>query len=109
MDTMHGNGSGRRRIGHWLALLGLLLVGGGFALPTLVDAPKRLFILHSYAMDHLCGWPQHQGVVQGLAQAGFTGNSIEFGVFATDIRRRYNRPEQIRERAALALEGIQTF
>ena len=28
------------------------------------SVPKRVFIVHSYEIDHVCGRPQHDGVIQ---------------------------------------------
>ena len=63
------------------------------------DNRKKVFILHSYEMNHVCGKPQHDGVVHALKQSqglrttlsqksfGFCG----FGARSRRERRRSDR------------------
>lgn len=87
-------------------LLILLLVGGN---SLAADAPHKVFIVHSYEIDHVCGRPQHEGVVQALEEAGFDESRVQYGVYAMDTKRRYNTPEQIEAQAVIALERIEEF
>jgi len=88
-----------------MLLIPLLFTGNALA----VDVVKKVFIVHSYEIDHVCGRPQHDGVVQALDEAGFGEERVDVGVYAMDTKRRYNTPEQIEAQAVIALERIEAF
>ena len=82
-------------------------------LGTAVSQPgemQRIFILHSYEEDHVCGQPQHDGVIAALAAAGFKEN-IDFQVraFYMDTKRTNNTPPLIQLQAQKALAAIKEF
>lgn len=70
----------------------------------------RIFILHSYEKDHVCGQPQHDGVVAALRQAGYhEGENLELQVYFMDTKQRNNTPELINREASLARKRIDAF
>lgn len=72
--------------------------------------PYRVFILHSYEQGHVCGQPQHDGVVAALHKNGFKEDvNLQVGTFYMDTKRRYNTPELITEQADRALEMVHAF
>jgi len=75
----------------------------------LPKAPHRVFILHSYELNHVCGQPQYEGVVHALEQAGFGGAEIDFGIYAMDTKHTNNTPELMAEQAGIALRKIEAF
>ena len=36
----------------------------------------KVFILHSYELDHVCGQPQSAGVTEALNNSGFSGKRL---------------------------------
>lgn len=95
----------RARLTMAMLLIPLLFIGNALA----ADGVKKVFIVHSYEIDHVCGRPQHEGVVQGLKEAGFDEQRVNYGVYAMDTKRRYNTPEQIEAQAVIALQRIEEF
>lgn len=81
------------------------------------ESVPRIFILHSYEADNVCGQPQHDGVVTALKEAGFImkktargiGKRTELQVYHMDTKRKNNIPELIDEQARIALGKIDTF
>jgi ABC-type uncharacterized transport system substrate-binding protein len=72
--------------------------------------PHHVFILHSYEENHVCGQPQHDGVVAALEKAGFTENkNLEIQTYFMDTKRKNNTPELMEEQAQLALKKINDF
>ncbi|HOO39637.1 MAG TPA: ABC transporter substrate binding protein [Deltaproteobacteria bacterium] len=70
----------------------------------------RIFILHSYEKDHVCGQPQHDGVVSALRQAGYhEGENLELQVYFMDTKQRNNTPELIKREASIARNMIDAF
>ena len=70
----------------------------------------RIFILHSYEKDHVCGQPQHDGVVSALRQAGYhEGENLELQVYFMDTKQRNNTPDLIKCEASLARKMIDAF
>ncbi len=70
----------------------------------------RLFILHSYEQDHVCGQPQHDGIVNGLNSRNFEeGVNLEIGVYYMDTKRKNNTPELMAAQAQKAFEAIERF
>ncbi|MBI9089070.1 MAG: hypothetical protein JEZ12_07635 [Desulfobacterium sp.] len=93
-----------------------VLVGVSLLLATLGNAfsqpneMHRVFILHSYEKDHVCGQPQHNGVIAALTDAGFEEN-VDFKVqaFYMDTKRTNNTPPLIHRQAQKALAAIDDF
>ncbi|MBN2297507.1 MAG: hypothetical protein JXM72_02880 [Deltaproteobacteria bacterium] len=70
----------------------------------------RIFILHSYEKDHVCGQPQHDGVLSVLRHAGYQeGENLELEVYFMDTKQRNNTPELIERQAVLARKLIDAF
>tara|TARA_B100000315_G_scaffold258176_1_gene309396 strand:- start:5851 stop:6897 length:1047 start_codon:yes stop_codon:yes gene_type:complete len=70
---------------------------------------KRVFVLHSYERNHVCGQPQNEGLVRALAEAGFEKQDITYEVYAMDTKRKNNTSELISEQASIALNKIKHF
>ncbi len=72
--------------------------------------PARVLVVHSYEQGHVCGQPQHDGVLEGLREAGFEpGRDVEISAFYMDTKRRHTTPEAIRERGRMARERVRRF
>ena len=72
--------------------------------------PYRVFILHSYEEGHVCGQPQHDGVISALKEAGIkTDENLDIQVYCMDTKRKNNTPELIEEQALIALAEIKFF
>ena len=72
--------------------------------------PAKLFILHSYEKEHVCGQPQHDGVLAALQENGFDpGKELQIEVHYMDTKRINNTPALIEQQAAIALERIKAF
>lgn len=96
----------------WAGRLALVVLIAVVAVDTVQanEAVRKVFILHSYERDHVCGWPQHQGVVEALGEKGYVlGKNLEVRVYAMDTKRRNNTPRLIREQAKKALQRIWAF
>jgi ABC-type uncharacterized transport system substrate-binding protein len=77
---------------------------------ALSQATPRIFILHSYEQNHVCGQPQHDGVVAMLKTAGFIENqNLELQLYYMDTKRKNNTPELINKQAGIALQKIKRF
>ncbi len=71
---------------------------------------KRLFIVHSYEKNHICGQPQHDGALKALEDEGwFVGKNLEAAVYYMDTKRKNNTIELINQRAVEALSRIKAF
>ena len=69
--------------------------------------PDRVLVIHSYERGHVCGQPQHDGVLEGLREAGLEpGKDVEVSAFYMDTKRRHTTPEAIRRRALEARERL---
>lgn len=69
---------------------------------------NRLFILHSYEQGHVCGQPQHDGIIEGLKSRGIEeGVNLETSVYYMDTKRTNNTPELMAVQAKKALEAIE--
>lgn len=70
----------------------------------------RVFILHSYERNHVCGQPQHDGVISMLKKAGFIENhNLKLQLYHMDTKRKNNTPELIIKQADIALKKIKGF
>ncbi len=71
---------------------------------------KKVFIVHSYENGHICGQPQHDGVIDALEQGGWNvGDNVFVKSYYMDTKRKNNTPELIEEQASLALQEISIF
>ncbi len=70
----------------------------------------KIFILHSYERNHVCGQPQHDGVVEALRRAGYKeGKNLILKTYYMDTKRKNNTPELIEKQAQIALKKIKEF
>ncbi|MCB2181708.1 MAG: hypothetical protein KQH63_06775 [Desulfobulbaceae bacterium] len=70
----------------------------------------KLFILHSYEKNHICGQPQHEGVLAGLEEKGFSvGKNVTLKTYYMDTKSKNNTPALIAEQAEKALALIRQF
>jgi putative tryptophan/tyrosine transport system substrate-binding protein len=93
-----------------LFIINFLLVFGLFNVNASSDIPKKIFILHSYEADHICGKPQHDGVIAALEKAGFNKKEdLEIEAYYMDTKRKNNTPKLITEQGRKALERIRSF
>ena len=91
-------------------LLGPILLALTFySSSVLADSPQKIFILHSYEKNHVCGRPQSLGVQRALLQAGFGVDHLEFESYAMDSKRINNTPELLEKQARIALQKIKAF
>lgn len=89
--------------------LGLLVVATMAQCVSAQD-PKRVLILHSYEKGHVCGQPQHEGVIEGLKQAGFVeGNNLMVEAYYMDTKQKNNTPELIARQASIAKRTMLKF
>lgn len=74
------------------------------------DVSKKIFILHSYENKHICGQPQHDGVIASLAKEGFfVGQNVDLKSYYMDTKRKNNTPSLINKQADIALQQIKEF
>jgi len=71
---------------------------------------KRVYIVASYERNHVCGWPQEQGVIKGLVQEGWIeGINLSVKRFHMDTKRTNTTPEAMQGVAAEVLREIDSF
>jgi ABC-type uncharacterized transport system substrate-binding protein len=89
------------------------VAGGVWAEPTTTTSQRsehRVYIVHSYTSDDVCGQPQHDGVVAALKDLGFLlGSQVKVGAFYMDTKKTYTQPAQIDARAKLAIAETRAF
>lgn len=69
--------------------------------------PARVFIVHSYDAENVCGKPQETGLMEGLAEQGLIeGKNLDVKRYYMRTKRIHTTPEQIRLQARSALESI---
>jgi len=70
----------------------------------------KIFIVHSYAPDNVCGLPQERGILEGLAGQGFIpGNNLLVERFYMDTKRVHTTPVQMASQGRRALAVIQEW
>ncbi len=70
----------------------------------------KIFILHSYEKNHVCGQPQHDGVIEALRKAGYEeGKNLILRTYYMDTKRKNNTPQLIQKQARIALKRIKEF
>ncbi len=84
----------------------ILVFSSGLALAA---ETYTLVVVHSYEEDHVCGSPQHEGIVSALRDAGISEYRENLKVVSCfmDTKRRNNTPELIAREAAAALRLIE--
>jgi hypothetical protein len=92
-------------------LIGFLSLICGAPRPVLSEPPaKRLFILHSYESGHICGRPQHDGLLKALAEAGWVPNkNLTVQAYFMDAYRTNNTSEVIKAQGEQAVQNIRQF
>ncbi len=71
---------------------------------------KSIMIVHSYGLDNICGDPQHQGVVERLANAGFVaGENLVVHQYAMSTKKVNNTPELIAKQVEIVLEKVDSI
>jgi ABC-type uncharacterized transport system substrate-binding protein len=71
---------------------------------------KRVYIVASYEKNHVCGWPQEQGVIKGLVQEGWIdGINLNVKSYHMDTKRTNTTPEAMQGVAAEVLREIDSF
>ncbi|MCK4605498.1 MAG: hypothetical protein KAU41_12550 [Deltaproteobacteria bacterium] len=93
-----------------LFIINFLLVFGLFNVNASSDIPRRIFILHSYEAGHICGQPQHDGVIAALKKAGFNKKEgLEIEAYYMDTKRKNNTPKLMMVQTRKALKKIRSF
>ena len=81
----------------------------GFAGPA-AGIEKKAFIVHSYEKNHVCGQPQHDGIVRALKDAGWdTAQNLDLAVHYMDTKRKNNTPELMEKQARIVGKKIKAF
>ena len=71
---------------------------------------KRVYIVASYEQEHVCGWPQEQGVIKGFVQEGWIeGINLSVKRFHMDTKRTNTSPEAMQTVAAEVRKEIDSF
>lgn len=73
------------------------------------DNKKRIFILHSYEIDHVCGRPQSMGAQRAILESGYGIDDVVFQSYAMDTKKNNHTPELIAEQAKISLQKIEQF
>jgi ABC-type uncharacterized transport system substrate-binding protein len=92
---------------------GLLLVALALACSRPVAAenpPKRIYIVQSYEVGHVCGEPQAEGILQSLAVAGWTPDrNLDVKSYYMDTYKVNTSPEAMVAQGQNALKEIAAF
>jgi ABC-type uncharacterized transport system substrate-binding protein len=89
-----------------IGAIGLLTGGAAFS----QNAPKRIYIVQSYEVGHVCGEPQAEGILQSLAAAGWNvGQNLELRSYYMDTYRTNTSPESMQREGQKALQEIAEF
>ena len=92
-----------------IILLALLFIGSQVRW-AVAETPARLFILHSYDHNHVCGQPQHDGVLAALQAEGYSpGQKLDVQTYYMDTKHRNTTPALIERQAVIALDRIKAF
>ena len=82
----------------------LFATGGAWA------EARRVYIAASYEKEHVCGWPQEEGVLKGLSKQGwFEGINLEVRRSYMDTKRKNTTPAAMQKAGAAVLEDIEAF
>jgi putative ABC transport system substrate-binding protein len=93
----------------------LFVLFGALALLTAGPAysenpPKRVYIVQSYEVGHVCGEPQAEGELQSLAAGGWTvGRNLEVKTYYMDTYKVNTTPEAMHTQGQNALREISEF
>jgi len=71
---------------------------------------KKVFFVHSYDPEDICGRPQDNGVIAKMEELGFKeGINLEIKRFYMDTKKIYTAPEQMKIRGEMAIEEIKIW
>ena len=71
------------------------------------QSKKKVFMVHSYDPENVCGKPQDLGAVAMFKKLGFReGQHIEFHRFYMDTKRKYITPKAMEMRGQIAIHAI---
>src|SRR5262249_8742234 len=74
------------------------------------NPPKRIYIVQSYEIGHVCGEPQAEGILQSLAVAGWTlGKNLEMKSYYMDTYKVNTTPDSMLAEGQKALKEIAEF
>lgn len=89
-------------------LIWLILIVSLVVMPGTVHAKKSVFIVASYEEGHICGGPQEEGVLKGLAGEGYVeGQNLLVERYYMDTKRNNTTKELMKQQGKAALEQIQ--
>jgi putative ABC transport system substrate-binding protein len=89
-----------------VAALTLFASGGAYA----QKPPKRIYIVQSYEIGHVCGEPQAEGILQSLAASGWTaGSNLEVRTYYMDTYKTNTTPDSMHAEGLKALAQISEF
>jgi ABC-type uncharacterized transport system substrate-binding protein len=92
----------------WFALIFVALAMLGCA--NSANANKRILVIHSYDDGFRWTHEQQRGIVEGLRRSGLKqGVDYTMRVFYMDTRIDYTAPDQVQQRARLALQIIDSY
>ncbi len=93
----------------WFMVVGAItLLTGGAAFSQ--NPTKRIYIVQSYEVGHVCGEPQAEGILQSLAAAGWNvGQNLELRSYYMDTYRTNTTPESMQREGQKALKEIGEF
>jgi len=100
----------KTRSSHFLLSCGLFFFLWLFPLFCSAGNVYKIFIVHSYEAENVCGQPQESGILKGLAEQGFTvGNNLLVERYYMDTKRVHTTPEQIADQGRAALAAIKEW
>lgn len=74
------------------------------------ETQHKVFFVHSYGADNVCGQPQERGILAGLVQRGYVqGENLLLEHFYMESKARYTSDEQISRRGLDALAAIRAW
>ena len=86
----------------------LIVAAAMLLLPGRAHPAPRVLIVHSYEQGHVCGQPQHDGLVSALKQEGFAVPAeVSVDAYHMDTKRRNNTPTLIRAQADKVLGMVE--
>jgi ABC-type uncharacterized transport system substrate-binding protein len=88
--------------------LACLVAWPGFSRAGTGHKVFRIFVVHSYGPDHVCGGPQFRGIQRALKERLGKGRFV-VEQFYMLTKKRYTSPKAIRQRGDLALDAINRF
>lgn len=92
---------------HLITLVALIMMFANIGLAT---GMQRVFILDSYEQNHVCGKPQHDGVVAALEKMGFIdGKNISIESYYMDTKKTNTTAAQKKQQAEIAGRKISKF